>query len=55
MLQLGSGREDLQAYVHFAHGDESPATLYSAIKVPGLQVLKAIYDPAGLFSWYNPV
>ena len=54
-LQSASGRHDLHVYVHFAHGDEEPATLYSADKVAGLQALKNVYDPSGLFSWYNPV
>lgn len=55
MLQRGSGRDDLKVYVHFAHGDESPATMYSAPNVPVLTALKAVYDPSDLFSWYNPV
>ncbi|KAH8672906.1 hypothetical protein BGZ60DRAFT_373699 [Tricladium varicosporioides] len=55
MLQEGSGRDHLHVYVHFAHGDESPTAVYSAAKVAGLQRLKHVYDPSGLFSWYNPV
>ncbi|POS72646.1 hypothetical protein DHEL01_v208963 [Diaporthe helianthi] len=55
MLHTGSGKEDLEAYVHFANGDETPATWYSSAKVARLVELKSVYDPAGLFSWYNPV
>lgn len=55
MLQSGSGREALEVYVHFANGDESPDSWYSANKSTKLLALKKIYDPAGLFSWYNPV
>ncbi|KAH8697263.1 hypothetical protein BGW36DRAFT_427229 [Talaromyces proteolyticus] len=54
-LHHGSGRKDLQTYVHFANGNESPAALYSAAKLPGLRALKREYDPARLFSWYNPI
>lgn len=55
MLQSGSGRESLHAFVHFAHGDEPPAAWYSAEKLPVLGELKSVYDPFNLFSWYNPV
>lgn len=55
MLQSGSGWENLHAFVHFAHGDESPAAWYSAEKLPRLAALKSVYDPSNLFSWYNPV
>jgi fumiquinazoline A oxidase len=54
MLQPGSGRDHLDVYVCFAHGNESPATLYSA-NVPAFMALKSVYDSSGLFSWYNPV
>lgn len=55
MLLSGSGREELEVFVHFANGDESPASWYSEAKLSGLAALKKVYDPAGLFSWYNPV
>ncbi|KAL2289903.1 hypothetical protein FJTKL_01183 [Diaporthe vaccinii] len=55
MLQSGSGRDKLHAFVHFAHGDESPAAWYSAEKLPRLAGLKRVHDPSNLFSWYNPV
>lgn len=55
MLHSGSGKEELQTYVHFANGDETPATWYSSAKLGRLVELKSVYDPAGLFSWYNPV
>lgn len=55
MLQNGSGRDSLHAFVHFAHGDESPAAWYSPEKIPRLAGLKRVYDPSNLFSWYNPV
>ncbi|KAK4244339.1 hypothetical protein C7999DRAFT_17393 [Corynascus novoguineensis] len=55
MLQLGSGRPQLETYVHFGHGDEGPRSWYSAAKLPRLRALKRVYDPRNLFSWYNPV
>ena len=55
LLQLGSGRPDLETYVHFGHGDEGPKSWYSAAKLPRLAALKRVYDPRNLFRWYNPV
>ncbi len=54
-LQCESGRDHLEVYVHFAHGDEPPASLYSSAKIGTIASLKAVYDPSRLFSWYNPV
>ncbi|KAK0701960.1 hypothetical protein B0T26DRAFT_865985 [Lasiosphaeria miniovina] len=55
LMRPGSGRTDLEVYVHFGHGDEGPAAWYSAAKLPRLNALKAVYDPKNLFSYYNPV
>ncbi|KAK4180906.1 6-hydroxy-D-nicotine oxidase [Triangularia setosa] len=52
-FQKGSGRRQLEAYVHFAHGDETPEAMYSTRKLLSLSALKLVYDPRGLFSWYN--
>ncbi|KAI9667739.1 MAG: hypothetical protein M1821_000556 [Bathelium mastoideum] len=54
-VQQGSGRPDLETYVHFSHGDEGPEAWYTKGKLPGLSALKPIYDPQNLFVWYNPV
>jgi hypothetical protein len=54
-LQQGSGKDDLEVYVHFAHGDEGSAAWYTESKLFQLQALKAKYDPHSLFSFYNPV
>ncbi|KAK4203209.1 6-hydroxy-D-nicotine oxidase [Triangularia verruculosa] len=54
-FQRGSGRSRLETYVHFAHGDETHEAMYSTRKLLSLSVLKAVYDPRGLFSWYNPL
>ncbi|KAK8036947.1 FAD-dependent oxidase [Apiospora marii] len=53
-LQEGSGKRNLDVYVHFAHGDEGPASWYGADGQPRLAGLKEAYDRAGMFSWYNP-
>ncbi|RYP57382.1 hypothetical protein DL769_009519 [Monosporascus sp. CRB-8-3] len=55
LLQRGNGQRELGVYVHFAHGDEAPAAFYSSAKLSALEKLKDVYDPSGLFSWYNPV
>ncbi|KAK8051166.1 FAD binding domain protein [Apiospora rasikravindrae] len=55
LLQRGSGKDQLDVYVHFAHGDEGPASWYTAERLPKLVSLKEKYDPTGMFSWYNPV
>lgn len=55
MLQNGSGKADLEVYVHFARGDEVPSSWYTAAKLPGLLALKKTYDPSNYFSWYNPL
>lgn len=53
--QLGSGKRQLETYVHFGHGDEGATTWYTARKLPILKALKLLYDPFNLFSNYNPV
>ncbi|KAI5917887.1 FAD-binding domain-containing protein [Camillea tinctor] len=55
MLQNGSGRDELSVFVHFGHGDEDPAAWFSRDNLPRLMSLKNVYDPLGIFSWYNPV
>ncbi|PQE24169.1 6-hydroxy-D-nicotine oxidase protein [Rutstroemia sp. NJR-2017a BVV2] len=55
LMQKGSGKKDLEVYVHFAHGDESQTGWYTNGKLARLQALKAKYDPHSLFSYYNPV
>jgi hypothetical protein len=55
MLQNISGRDELQVYTHFAHGDEGAATWYSRANIPRLKELKRRYDPNSFFSFYNPV
>ncbi|GAB1312716.1 FAD-linked oxidoreductase azaL [Madurella fahalii] len=54
-FQRGSGSSSLETYVHFGHGDEPAVSWYSERKLPALRLLKHIYDPASLFSWYNAV
>lgn len=54
-LQRGSGKDDLEVYVHFANGDEGQKAWYTESKLSKLQKLKAKYDPDSLFSFYNPV
>lgn len=54
-MQQGSGKDDLEVYLHFAHGDEGPESWYTSEKLPKLRSLKTKYDPHGLFSYYNPV
>ncbi|TVY40550.1 FAD-linked oxidoreductase [Lachnellula occidentalis] len=55
LLHKGSGKTELQTYVHFAHGDEGEAAWYTEGKLRSLKALKAVYDPRGLFSFYNAV
>ncbi|KAK8079487.1 FAD-dependent oxidase [Apiospora hydei] len=55
LLQRGSGKDQLDVYVHFAHGDEGSASWYTKEQLPKLLKLKEAYDPAGMFSWYNPI
>ncbi|PWY89912.1 FAD-binding domain-containing protein [Aspergillus heteromorphus CBS 117.55] len=57
ILFHGSGREDLRAYVNYAHGDETPQQLYGSEKwrQQRLRTLKEKYDPNGKFSFYAPI
>ena len=54
-MQKISGKDELQVYTHFAHGDEGAAAWYSRANVPRLRELKRSYDPKSMFSFYNPV
>lgn len=53
LLQLNNPTSNGQVYVLYAHGDEGPAAWYSEANLPVLRVLKSLYDPKGLFSFYN--
>ncbi|TGO20463.1 hypothetical protein BPAE_0294g00090 [Botrytis paeoniae] len=55
ILHQGSGKANLEVYVHFAHGDEGNAAWYTEHKLKQLKELKNKYDPNSLFSFYNPV
>ncbi|PYH94863.1 FAD-binding domain-containing protein [Aspergillus ellipticus CBS 707.79] len=57
ILFKGSGRDDIRAYVNYAHGDETPQQLYGseAWRQQRLRALKEKYDPAGKFSYYAPI
>jgi hypothetical protein len=55
LLQKSSGREQLEVYTNFAHGDEGPVAWYTEAHVLRLKELKRKYDPGSLFSFYNPV
>ncbi|KAI1113123.1 hypothetical protein F5Y14DRAFT_230862 [Nemania sp. NC0429] len=52
-LAATSGYDDLAVYVNYAYGDEKPAQMYGASKLPRLIALKKKYDPNNLFSFYN--
>ncbi|KAI9829259.1 MAG: hypothetical protein M1826_005723 [Phylliscum demangeonii] len=56
-LLHGSGSSDLNAYVNYAHGDETLQELYGhdSWRVPKLQELKKHYDPHGRFNFYAPI
>ncbi|PYI01617.1 FAD-binding domain-containing protein [Aspergillus sclerotiicarbonarius CBS 121057] len=57
ILFKGTRRDDIRAYVNYAHGDETPQQLYGSEKwrQQRLRALKAKYDPSGKFSYYAPV
>lgn len=57
ILFEASGREDIHAYVNYAHGDETTEQLYGGEewRQQRLQALKQKYDPTGRFSFYAPV
>ncbi|KAI1433774.1 FAD-binding domain-containing protein [Xylaria sp. CBS 124048] len=44
-------------YVNYAHGDESEESMYGyePWRLQKLRSLKALYDPNGRFSYYNPI
>ncbi|KAL3250621.1 hypothetical protein ABHI18_011094 [Aspergillus niger] len=50
-----SGRNALEVYMQFAHGDEGADAWFSAANVPKLRRLKELYDPLDLFRFYNSV
>ena len=54
-LQAASGFSEPHIYVNFAYGDEGPAAWWSAMNLPKLKALKAIWDPKKLFGLANPV
>ncbi|KAJ5779442.1 hypothetical protein N7457_007162 [Penicillium paradoxum] len=57
ILFEADGREDIHAYVNYAHGDETPKQMYGGEewRQERLQALKQKYDPAGKFSFYAPI
>jgi hypothetical protein len=57
ILLHGSGRTQLQAYVNYAHGDESLESLYGFEKwrLEKLRSLKRQYDPEQRYSFYAPI
>ncbi|KAH7303837.1 hypothetical protein B0I35DRAFT_446100 [Stachybotrys elegans] len=55
MLATGSGNPELETYVNYAHGDEGPAAWYSVKTLPRLRELKRVWDPQGIFGFYNPI
>lgn len=54
-LTWDNGNPYGEVYVHYARGDEAPEQMYGARKLPKLRMLKAKYDPNGLFNFYNSV
>ncbi|KAJ5500217.1 FAD linked oxidase N-terminal [Penicillium expansum] len=54
VLFEASGREDIRAYVNYAHGDETTKQLYGD-STQRLLALKKKYDPTGKFSFYAPI
>jgi hypothetical protein len=54
-MTAASGFASSVVYVNFAHGDEGPAVWYGARKLRRLGLLKAQWDPNGLFSFYNAI
>lgn len=57
LLLQGSGREELHAYVNYAHGDESLGDIYGSEfwRLEKLRKIKRIYDPGEKFSFYAPI
>ncbi|PYI11870.1 FAD-binding domain-containing protein [Aspergillus sclerotiicarbonarius CBS 121057] len=50
-----SGKDELEVYMQFSHGDEGADAWFSAANVPKLRELKRRYDPLDLFRFYNSV
>ncbi|KNG91157.1 FAD-dependent oxygenase [Aspergillus nomiae NRRL 13137] len=57
ILHKASGQPDVQAYVNYAYGDETPQQWYGSEKwrQDRLQALKQKYDPTGKFSFFAPI
>jgi FAD/FMN-containing dehydrogenase len=53
-LTKGCGNPQANVFVNYARGDEKPEQIYGKSKLPRLRLLKAKYDPKGLFNHYNP-
>jgi FAD/FMN-containing dehydrogenase len=54
---LLEGREELHAYVNYAHGDESLEEVYGhqGWRLDRLRKLKKQYDPENRFGFYSPI
>jgi hypothetical protein len=48
---------ELYAHVNYAHGDETLEEVYGfeELRQQHLKVLKAEYDPSGMFNYYVPI
>ncbi|KAJ5684724.1 uncharacterized protein N7477_001069 [Penicillium maclennaniae] len=57
VLFEASGRDEIRAYVNYAHGDETTKQLYGSEKwrQQRLSALKKKYDPQGRFIFYAPI
>ena len=57
VLHKASEQPDVQAYVNYAYGDETPQQWYGSEKwrQDRLQALKQKYDPTGKFSFFAPI
>jgi hypothetical protein len=52
-LVTDCGNPQGNVYINYARGDEKPEQIYRKSKLPRLRLLKAKYDPKGLFNHYN--
>ena len=52
-LSTGCGNPQGNVFVNYARGNEKPEQVYGKSKLPRLRLLKAKYDPNGLFNHYN--